>query len=241
MSVRDVSELGTILGVWAHPDDETYLSGGLMTCALDTGAKVVCATATRGEAGSQDEARWPVDQLVGIREAELEAALAFLGPIDHRWLEFIDGACDQVAQETGVDRVAALVKEVEPDTVLTFGAEGMTGHPDHKAVHRWTKEAFSRFARSGARLFYATTTPEWAQDFLPIAEPFNIYYEPDTPPVTPRPELGIDLPFDGDVLDKKWNALVAQTSQTESLIKALGQDAMRRLIEQEVFVLGARA
>jgi LmbE family N-acetylglucosaminyl deacetylase len=240
MAVRDVTELGTILGVWAHPDDETYLSGGLMTCAVSSGARVVCATATRGEAGSQDEARWPVDELVGIRERELAAALAFLGPIEHRWLEFVDGACDQVPHETGVDRVSDVVEEVEPDTVLTFGPEGMTGHPDHKAVHRWTTEAFSRSAPSGARLFYATNTPDWVQHFLPVAEPFDIFYEPDTPPVTPRTELGIDLPFDRDVLDKKWNALVAQTSQTESLIKALGEDLMHRLVEQEVFVLGMK-
>ena len=26
----DVAELGTIVGIWAHPDDEAYLSGGLM-------------------------------------------------------------------------------------------------------------------------------------------------------------------------------------------------------------------
>ena len=45
----DVAELGTILGIWAHPDDEAYLSGGLMALARDNGQRVVCVTATRGE------------------------------------------------------------------------------------------------------------------------------------------------------------------------------------------------
>ena len=33
MSIR-VEDLGTILSVWAHPDDETYLAGALMAEAV---------------------------------------------------------------------------------------------------------------------------------------------------------------------------------------------------------------
>ncbi len=44
----------TLLGVWAHPDDEAYLSAGLMATAADAGARVVVATATRGEIGTDD-------------------------------------------------------------------------------------------------------------------------------------------------------------------------------------------
>ena len=39
------AELGTILGIWAHPDDEAYLSGGLMAIAREHGSRVVCVTA----------------------------------------------------------------------------------------------------------------------------------------------------------------------------------------------------
>ena len=37
-SGSDVSQLGTIMGVWAHPDDEAYLSAGLMALARDAGS-----------------------------------------------------------------------------------------------------------------------------------------------------------------------------------------------------------
>ena len=37
-----IAELGTILSVWAHPDDETYLAGGVMAAAVDAGQRVVC-------------------------------------------------------------------------------------------------------------------------------------------------------------------------------------------------------
>ena len=46
------ADLGTVLGVWAHPDDEAYLSSGLMAAARDAGHRVVVATATYGERGS---------------------------------------------------------------------------------------------------------------------------------------------------------------------------------------------
>ena len=61
-----VTDLGTILGVWAHPDDEAYLSGGLMAMARDAGARVVCVTATRGELGTPDPRTWPPDQLAVV-------------------------------------------------------------------------------------------------------------------------------------------------------------------------------
>lgn len=43
-----VAALGTVLSVWAHPDDETYLAAGVMAAARDGGQRVVCASATAG-------------------------------------------------------------------------------------------------------------------------------------------------------------------------------------------------
>jgi LmbE family N-acetylglucosaminyl deacetylase len=35
VTTTDPALLGTILGVWAHPDDEAYLSAGTMAGAVD--------------------------------------------------------------------------------------------------------------------------------------------------------------------------------------------------------------
>ena len=51
MSIR-VDDLGTILSVWAHPDDETYLAGALMAEAVASGQRVVCVSLTAGELGT---------------------------------------------------------------------------------------------------------------------------------------------------------------------------------------------
>src|SRR5258705_289102 len=112
----DVSSLGTILGVWAHPDDETYLSAGLMASAVRNGQRVVCVTATRGEAGSWDEERWPSDRMGAIREQELNECLSILGVSEHHWLDYIDAECADVDPREAIDRVAAFIDDVRPDT-----------------------------------------------------------------------------------------------------------------------------
>ena len=70
ITTDEVAGLGTILGIWAHPDDEAYLSGGLMAIARQAGCRVVCVTATRGELGTGDPVTWPPDRLAEER-AEL--------------------------------------------------------------------------------------------------------------------------------------------------------------------------
>ena len=49
----EIASLGTLLGIWAHPDDETLLTAGLMAACRDSGQRVVCVSATRGERGNR--------------------------------------------------------------------------------------------------------------------------------------------------------------------------------------------
>ena len=227
--------LGTILGVWAHPDDETYLCGGLMARAARAGHRVVCVTATRGELGSPDEARWPSGQrLADVRTAEMQAALAILGVGEHHWLDYPDGGCAQVDQDEAVRRVTALMEQVRPDTVLTFGPDGMTGHPDHQAACRWATDAFHAAAPPGARLAYATNTPEWLAQFREPLDRFNVFMEAE-PPCTPRDELLIGERFDGDLLEVKLHAIRAMTSQVEPLVAGLGEAFLRDSMVEESF------
>src|SRR4029077_92627 len=103
----------------------------------DAGNRVVCVTATRGEKGSLDAVRWPPESLAAVREAELDAALAVLGVREHIWLDYPDGGCADVPSDEVIGRLAEIVRDVQPHTVLTFGPDGMTWHPDHIAVGAW--------------------------------------------------------------------------------------------------------
>lgn len=229
-------DLGTVLGVWAHPDDEAYLSAALMTDAARKGNRVVCVTATRGEAGSQDPERWPPEEMARIRERELAECLGILGVDDHRWLDYRDGTCDAVAHDDAVGRLEPIFAEVQPDTVLTFGPEGLTGHPDHMAVSEWTADAFDRFAPTGARLYYAVHSTDWLREFGPALEPYNVF-APGLPPTLPRDEIEISFLFDGELAELKVAALRAQVSQTDGLFTAVGSDFIERGLREESFRL----
>src|SRR3954471_11535425 len=98
----DVRTLGTILGVWAHPDDEPYLSAGVMAMATQARSRVACVTATRGELGSADVERWPLDTLAAVRTTEMAASLAILGVHEHHWLDYPDGGCADVPVSAAV-------------------------------------------------------------------------------------------------------------------------------------------
>ena len=236
--MTDTSGLGTILGVWAHPDDETYLCGGMMARAVRSGNRVVCITATRGELGSPDEERWPSGpSLAAVRTKEMETALAALGVTEHIWLDYPDGGCATVDQDEAVRRVTALMADVQPDTVLTFGPDGMTGHEGHKSVSAWVSDAFEEAAKPGARLFHATATPEWAEVWVPRLEPFDVFL-PGTPPITPRGELAIDYTLPDDMLDLKFRAIQAHESQVEGLVQVFG-DRMREWMATEYFRLAS--
>ena len=230
-----MSELGTILGVWAHPDDETYLTAGLMAHAVRAGDRVVCITATRGEEGSWDEERWPAEKMGSVREHELMASLRLLGVTEHHWLNYYDGKCAEVDDEEAVRRIGRFMEDVQPDSVLTFGPDGMTDHPDHKAVSAWTTTAFSRAAKPGAKLYYATTTPEWAERFVPVMNKFNVFMSPDTPPVTPREEAAIAYELPPDLLALKLKAIEAHVSQVEGMMNAFGKDFFKEAHREEYF------
>lgn len=230
--------LGTVLGVWAHPDDETYLTAGLMARTVREGSRVACVTATRGEAGSQDAQRWPPEKMGEIRETELLACLAVLGVTEHTFLGYLDGGCDTVDATEAAARVAAIIADVGPDTVLTFGPEGMTDHADHKAVSSWTTDAFATAAKPGAKLYYATTTPEWAGYFVQRMNEFNVF-GPGTPPVTPADELAIAFELGDEVLALKMEAIEKHVSQVDALFGGLGRDFIRSSQSHEMFRLAA--
>jgi LmbE family N-acetylglucosaminyl deacetylase len=232
-----VDELGTVLGVWAHPDDETYLTAGLMARAVRNGSRVVCVTATRGEGGSMDDEKWPPATMGEVRTRELERGLEILGVDEHEWLDLPDIDMDTGLSDRGYERVRDLVAEVRPDTILTFGPDGMTDHAAHKDVSRWATTALREAGKAGSRVLYATVTPEWAEEFLPIWEPFNVF-RPGTPPITPREELAIHYELPPDILEMKVEAISAHESQVASIIEAVGADVWWKEMSLEAFRLG---
>jgi LmbE family N-acetylglucosaminyl deacetylase len=232
-------EIGVLLGVWAHPDDEAYLTAGLMSVVRAAGHRVVVATATRGELGTDDPVALPPGRLAVIRERETAASLAVLGVHDHRWLGHHDGAVDRVPPAHGTAQVVDLIEAVRPDTIVTFGPEGMTGHTDHQAVSGWVTAAWNETGRP-CRLWYATVTPEFHKTWGPVNSEVSFWFEGAIPPSDHSADLAYAVHCDEDLLDRKFAALLAHTSQTAGLIERLGPERYRRWWSTESFVDAAR-
>lgn len=231
----DVTDLGTVLGVWAHPDDEVFLSAGLAARVTDAGGHVACVTATRGEHGTDDPASWPPERLGRRRAVELRASLAAVGVTDHRFLGHVDGTLSDVADAVGVAQVAAVIEYVRPDTVVSFGPEGMTGHPDHVTVSRWTTQACRAAARP-LRLLYATTTEDFTRRWASVNDDTGAFGT-GLPLATAADRVALEVRLDEDELDRKLVAMAAQASQMSPLLATLGEDTLRRWWGVETFTL----
>jgi N-acetyl-1-D-myo-inositol-2-amino-2-deoxy-alpha-D-glucopyranoside deacetylase len=174
-----------LLFVHAHPDDESIGTGATMAACAASGARVTLVTCTLGELG---EIIPPAlqhlgpDELGQYRIGELDAACAALGVDDHRFLGgagryrdsgmmgtsgnddprcFWRADVDQAAAELG-----AIIREVNPQAIVTYDSNGFYGHPDHIQAHRVAWRAHQRAesdseSESGARAFYATAAPDF--------------------------------------------------------------------------------
>ncbi|MGI8643814.1 MAG: PIG-L family deacetylase [Thermomicrobiales bacterium] len=137
-----------VLLIFAHPDDEAFGCAGSIAALADAKVPVVLVTATRGEAGEISSERLATPVTIGaVREMELRAAMALIGVNDVRFLGYRDSGMDGTAENDDarslhrapfdevVGLLTAQIRDIRPEAVVTFGVDGIYGHPDHIAVH----------------------------------------------------------------------------------------------------------
>lgn len=140
----------TLMAVFAHPDDEAFGTGGTLSKYAAQGCDVYLVTATRGEAGEIAEADLATSaDLPLVREQELCCACEVYGIHPPRFLDYPDGLLPLIHQGQAVGKVVRLIRDLRPQVVITFGPEGIYGHYDHIAVHRWTTIAVDMAADPG--------------------------------------------------------------------------------------------
>ena len=142
-----------ILAFFAHPDDETILSGGLLALLSKTGHNVHYLCCTRGEGGECGEP--PVcaqEQLGIIRELELTCAVQGLGGKSLNFLDYLDPligpentlfSFTQDHKKLSIE-LADFIKKNDIEVLITHGSDGEYGHPGHLTVHQVTRETIER-------------------------------------------------------------------------------------------------
>ncbi len=123
------------LAIVAHPDDESYLMSGTALVLASKKLKLGIICATRGEKGSSKLTKPVTEKQLGkIRESELRKAADIFKAARVEFLNFKDGELKKTKQ---ADLITALIKQIEkyqPELVITFGAEGVSGHMDHIVI-----------------------------------------------------------------------------------------------------------
>jgi len=158
---------------------------------------------------------------------------------EHHWLDYRDGECAGADPDGAVERLCAVIDDVRPDTVLTFGPDGITGHPDHCTVSAWSGAAFDRAAPPGARLLHAATPEPRAARWGELSASLDVYL-PGYPVVTPPEQLAVDVVLDPATAARKVRALDAQATQTTGLIATMGRDRYTAWVGEESYVEAAR-
>lgn len=173
----------SLMAVFAHPDDESFGTGGtLARYGADPEVRVILVCATRGEAGEiSDPSLATPDRLGEVRERELSCACRTLGVDVLHLLDYRDSgmagapenrhprALVMADPDRVVGEIVAHIRRERPDVVVTFDETGGYGHPDHIAVHRHTKAAYAA-AADPARY------PEQVQAGLKPHQAQKLYY-----------------------------------------------------------------
>lgn len=150
-SAQPLDDVTRVLGVFAHPDDADFGSGGTVAQWVASGIEVSYLIVTRGDSGGFDDT--PREQMPVLREAEQRAAAAVYGVTD---VEFLDGYTDgYLTPSVDLRRdITRAIRRVRPDRVLTNSPlrrwERIAGpsHPDHLAVGEATTCAVYPDARN---------------------------------------------------------------------------------------------
>ncbi len=166
-----------LLAVFAHPDDETFGTGGTLAYYARHGVEVYLVCATRGEVGEAPPDLKGFQSTGEMREDELRCAAGILSLKAVYFLGYRDsgmpGSPDNanpralVAQptETVARELAHYIRDLRPQVVITFDPIGGYRHPDHIAIHRATVEA--------CRI---SGDPSQTIDQLPPFTPQKLYY-----------------------------------------------------------------
>ena len=220
---------------FAHPDDESYSTYGTVALhALDQRFRLSVLHATDGDAGGiAPGVSVTAGSLGQHRRGEATEGWRTIGRVPDRdvWLGHDDGNVAVMGHDRLVQEVSAFLDAARPDVVVTFGPDGVTGHPDHVAIGRATDEAFSQVRQAGGpglrRLLHTAiaATPFERHQEARLARGLPRWDAKVTYHLRPVPDEHIGVLVDTRaVADVVVAGLKAHTSQRQALFDPQGDD-----------------
>ncbi len=205
--------------VLAHPDAESWGTGGTLAKYAAEGVETSLITATRGERGRfGDGGERPGPDVIGrTREAELRAAAQALGVRDVVVLGHPDGALDSYDRAGALEAIARHLRRIRPQVVVTFGPDGAYGHPDHIAISQLTSAAIVRAADrefAVSKLYHIAWSAETWTAYQTALKKLTCTVDGVERQVVPTPRWAITARIDTSaVSDLVWRAVQCHQTQ----------------------------
>ncbi|MHB8657882.1 MAG: PIG-L deacetylase family protein [Solirubrobacteraceae bacterium] len=134
-----------LLVVTSHPDDEVLIAGGTLALCSAAGIETAVVCLTRGEHGPISEPSLATRaELPAVRIRELQAACSELGVGWVRCYRRQDGNLRWSDAGAIVSQLARILQTRRPESVISFGEDGLYWHPDHIATFDFTRRAVAR-------------------------------------------------------------------------------------------------
>lgn len=233
-----------LLGVFAHPDDESLACGGLLARCVASGAVVTVLCLTRGEGGPGLELETGEDEAMARhrlgerRTRELDGAARVLGVSDLLVLDYADGMLPWIDATTLEADIQRAIERLRPDVIVTFGPDGLYWHPDHISVCERTTAVVAAMGEAAPALYYVTMPPGQMRAVAEhVASPAEVVPglgDPDAfGALAEPPSLVVDA---GAFAARKLTALLCHRSQmAASPIAAIAPEDAARLLGTEHF------
>jgi LmbE family N-acetylglucosaminyl deacetylase len=196
---------GTLLAVWARPEDEAIHAYGLIAACERAGVRVVRAFATGQSHTARSVTMFP---------------------------RHGDGLAD-VSKADGARAVRRLIEACRPTAVLSFGADGVTGDPARRAVAVWVARALTAADPDG-RIAHVVTDvgARWPEELVRRMHIADVFW-PGFPVRRPAGP-GCDVQLDDDEVEAKLGEAL-ESNHVVKLGGALGADGLRRLTAVEAY------
>ena len=241
-------KLATVL---AHPDDETFGTGGTLIRYAREGIEVHSLCLTEGEKGwaGIDDKIVPRELVGPTRARELAEAGRRMGLSGVTCLRYPDSALAVVKEDWVVRDIVRWLRRVRPEVVIIWGPDGGYGHPDHIAagelaltavelagVQRYEPELGAHW--HAKRCYRSVAGAELVDRLSSLMPAFAQYME--TLAVKPqrwtRDRLGAVVDIH-DVLDAKVHAMEAHETQAPDLAMwASAHATAPEIFTEETFV-----
>ncbi|WP_037606160.1 PIG-L family deacetylase [Streptacidiphilus rugosus] len=255
----------TLMAVHAHPDDEATGTGGVLARYAAEGVRTVLVTCTDGGCGDgpggvkPDEPGHDPEAVADMRRQELKASCEVLNISHLEMLDYADsgmmgwpsndapGSFWRTPVAEGAARLAELLRQYQPDVVVTYDENGFYGHPDHIQANRITMAALELTGMT-PKVYWTTAPRSMMQRFGEVMREFGADWEEEvgsaeTAGDNAMPEIGLPdeeittwvdtTAFGG----QKFDALAAHASQGENIFfLKMGKERFTELMGVETFV-----